>query len=114
MSPPWLTSATSESASKRRQSAIAFADQAAGDSAPAVSSAITKIVPSSLRPAATRPHASARFVLDAGGSTATTMRASGGAAATRHDSIMARDHSASARSSMISPSISWRPSFVPP
>jgi hypothetical protein len=40
------------------------------------------------------------------------MRAKGGATATRQASIAARDHSASARSSMISPSISWRPSLV--
>jgi hypothetical protein len=49
----------------------------------------------------------------AGGSTATTMREQAGAASTRHASIIARDHSASVRSSTISPSSSWRPSCVP-
>jgi hypothetical protein len=41
MSPPWLTSTTSASASSRCQSAIAFAAQPAGDIPATVSSAIT-------------------------------------------------------------------------
>ena len=60
------------------------------------------------------PHLSARLCEATGGSTATTMRASGGALSIRARSIMSRDHRASARSSTIAPSISWRPSRVPP
>ena len=61
-------------------------------------------------PAAMMPQAEARLPADAGGSTATTMRRSAGAAATRAASIASRFHSASARSSISSPSSSWRPS----
>jgi hypothetical protein len=57
--------------------------------------------------------ASAPWREEAGGSMPTTMRRSAGAAGIRHASIVARDHSASGRSSMSSPSISWRPSRVP-
>ena len=42
------------------------------------------------------------------------MRLSAGAATTRALSIASRCHSASARSSISSPSSSWRPSRVPP
>ena len=49
----------------------------------------------------------------AGGSTATTIRCSSGARSTRRASISSRLQSASARSSIHSPSISWRPSRVP-
>jgi hypothetical protein len=70
-------------------------------------------MPLSLNPAATMPQASAPSREEAGGSMPTTTRMSGGPASTRHASIASRVHSASARSSMISPSISWRPSRVP-
>ncbi len=59
------------------------------------------------------PHKSEPARAEAGGSMPTTMRISGGASLTRDASIIARVHSASARSSMMSPSISWRPSRVP-
>ena len=49
-------------------------------------------------------------LVEAGGSTATTIRCSGGAVAARHVSSSARDHSASGRSSISSPSSSCRAS----
>ena len=65
-------------------------------------------------PSAPAPQASAPAREEAGGSTATTMRSQAGAAATRVSSMALRDHRASGRSSMTSPSSSCRPSRVPP
>jgi hypothetical protein len=70
-------------------------------------------MPFASRPAATMPQASAPGLCEAGGSTPMTMRASAGAYVTRARSMSARFHSASVRSSTISPSISCRPVRVP-
>ena len=94
-------------------SQIARADHTSGAVPATVASSSTWTMPSLLMPAATMPQASEPGLDDAGGSIPTAMRMSGGAAATRVCSIVPRDHSASGRSSMISPSISWRPSRVP-
>ena len=87
MSPPWFTSTTSASASSRRHSAIAFAAQPAGESPPPSRRRARR----SCRPRRGRPPPGRRHrrpcPLDAGGSTATTMRASGGAASTRQVSM---------------------------
>ena len=115
MSPPWFTSATMQSASSRWKSATAAPAQSCGRAARSrrVRQHHRAARPPS-SPAATMPQASEVFRALAGGSTATTMRRSSGTSAQPPLSSISRDHSASSRSSISSPSSSCRPSRVPP
>ncbi len=115
MSPPWLTSATSASACSRRHSAIAVARPAGGRQPRRglVGEHIDACRPRRGRRRRgrrrRRPCARRRRRIDRDDD------ALQAAAPRRRGSSRscARDHSASARSSTISPSSSWRPSRVP-
>ncbi len=114
MSPPWLTSTTSASASSRRHSATAFAAQPAAQARRRSRRRAHRRMPPSSTPGGDDA-AGVGALRRARPADRPRPRCARAAAprATRQPRSASRVHSASARSSMISPSSSWRPSRVP-